>query len=118
MRLTDAGLLTRDAILSALARHVGADNGVSGEQLVAEICGVFATKAHERQLRKLLEELRREGHHICGTPAEGYYIAATEAELLRTCEFLHDRAMTTLAQVAAMRRVSLPDLRGQLRLRT
>lgn len=111
-------LLTREAVLSAMERHVGAHRGITGACLVLEICGLYATRAHERQLRKVIEELRREGHHLCGTPAEGYYIAASEDELLRTCEFLHDRAMTTLAQVAAMRRVSLPDLRGQLRLRT
>lgn len=111
-------LLTRESVLVALERHVGAEAGVSGAGLVLEICGLYATKADERALRKLIEELRREGHHLCGTPAQGYFVAATDEELLRTCEFLHDRAMTTLAQVAAMRRVSLPDLRGQLRLRT
>lgn len=111
-------LLTREAVLTAMENHVGADSGASGAALVLEICGLYATKAHERALRKVIEELRREGHHLCGTPAEGYYMAVNDDELLRTCEFLHDRAMTTLAQIAAMRRVSLPDLRGQLRLRT
>lgn len=113
-----AELLTRDALLLALERHIGADHGCSAARLVIEICGLYATRAHERALRTLIEELRRQGHHVCGTPAEGYYMAATEAELLRTCEFLHARAMTSLAQIAAMRRVSLPDLRGQLRLQT
>ncbi|MGQ0621341.1 MAG: hypothetical protein ACT4QA_15690 [Panacagrimonas sp.] len=111
-------LLSREAVLAAMERHVGADAGITGAGLVLEICGLYATKAAERQLRKVIEELRRAGHHVCGHPSEGYYIAASDDELLRTCEFLHDRAMTTLAQVAAMRRVSLPDLRGQLRLRT
>jgi hypothetical protein len=35
-----------------------------------------------------------------------------------TCNFLYDRAMTSLRQIATMRRVSLPDLRGQLHLPT
>lgn len=111
-------LLSREAVLKALERHVGAEQGCSGAHLVLEICGLYATRADERNLRNVIEQLRRQGHHVCGTPAEGYYIAANEDELLRTCEFLHARAMTTLTQVAAMRRVSLPDLRGQLRLRT
>lgn len=110
--------IDRHSVLHALTRHVGSQNGVTGRALVQEICGLFATKADERVLRKVIEELRREGHHVCGTPALGYHAAASEDELLRTCVFLHDRAMTTLAQVAAMRRVSLPDLRGQLRLQT
>lgn len=110
--------VSHDSVLIALSNHIGIDQGVTAYGLVQEICGLFATKADERALRRVIEQLRRDGHHICGHPAEGYYIAASEDELLRTCEFLHDRAMTTLAQVAAMRRVSLPDLRGQLRLRT
>ena len=111
-------LLTRDAVLLALENHVGADLGISAERLVHEICGPDAGKGAERFLRRVLEELRCDGHHICGTPAEGYYIAATDDELLKTCEFLFGRAMTSLKQAAAMRRVSLPDLRGQLRLPT
>lgn len=113
-----ADQLTREAVLVALERHVGSELGVSGKDLVREVCGPGAEAGAERFLRRVLEELRRDGHHICGTPAEGYYIAATEDELLKTCEFLHERAMTTLRQVAAMRRVSLPDMRGQLRLPT
>ena len=111
-------LLTRDAVLHALERHVGAAQGCTGAHLVLEICGLYATRSDERSLRTVIEELRRDGQHVCGTPANGYFMAANEDELLRTCEFLHARAMTTLTQVAAMRRVSLPDLRGQLRLRT
>lgn len=107
--------ITRDEVLVALSRHIGGENGASARALVAEIRSV-PTPGHERQLRHRIEELRREGHHVCGHPSSGYYIAATEEELVRTCGYLHDRAMTSLTQIAAMRRVSLPDLRGQLRI--
>jgi hypothetical protein len=43
-------------------------------------------------------------------------LASTSAELDSTCEFLFGRSMTSLRQVSAMRRVTLPDLRGQLGL--
>jgi hypothetical protein len=109
--------ITRDSVLFGLAMHIGADLGVSARGLVMEITG-DSSPALERQLRHVIEELRREGEHICGHPSTGYYIAADELELQRTVQFLHDRAMTSLAQAAAMRRVSLPDLRGQLRLPT
>ncbi|WP_028008673.1 hypothetical protein [Solimonas flava] len=109
--------LTRDSVLFALAMHTGEQNGVRACDLVAEICGETSAGL-ERQLRHLIEEMRREGEHICGHPSVGYYIAADEAELLRTVQFLHDRAMTSLTQAAAMQRVSLPDLAGQLRLKT
>lgn len=70
----------------------------------------------ERLLRAHVNTLRNEGHHICAHPARGYFIAETAEELTNTCEYLYDRAMTSLQQIAAMRRVSLPDLRGQLKL--
>lgn len=111
-------MLTAEAVLAALSRHIGAARGIRARDLVVEIEGIFACAAHERELRHVIESLRREGHHICGTPSEGYYLAATDDELVRTCQFLYDRAMTTLSQIAAMRRVALPDLRGQLRLPT
>jgi hypothetical protein len=53
---------------------------------------------------------------VCGHPSTGYHLAGTAAELDRTCEFLFGRSMTSLKQVSAMKRVTLPDLRGQLGL--
>lgn len=109
--------VTRDGVLAALTRHVGAERGASIHRLTAEVVGsMFANEAAERAVRHRIEELRSEGHHICAHPTTGYHMAATEEELDRTCLYLHDRAMTSLRQVAAMKRVSLPDLRGQLRL--
>lgn len=108
--------LTPTLVLDALGDHVGADNGLAARDLVRKICGV-STAGGERRLRNVIVALRRAGHPIAGTPETGYFTARTEAELDGTCEFLYARAMTTLEQVAAMRRVALPDLRGQLRLR-
>jgi len=111
-----AELLTAEVVLGALAHHQGEANGIHARDLAAKICGLFARPADERRLRTVIEELRRDGHPICGTPETGYFHAATPEELDRTSEFLYRRAMTSLSQIAAMRRVGLPDLRGQLRL--
>lgn len=108
----DEGLL-----LQALSRHVGHENGCSASDLVRMICGT-TNPAKERRLRSLVQELREVGHHVCAHPQHGYFIAATAEELDQTCEFLYGRAMCSLKQISAMRRVSLPDLRGQLRLST
>jgi hypothetical protein len=109
--------IDRDMVLAALAAHIGAGRGVTGRALTAEIVGpMFATAGDERSVRHVIEALRRDGEHICGTTHEGYYLAASAEELDRTCLFLYRRSMTTLTQVAAMKRVSLPDLKGQLRL--
>ena len=105
----------RVALVSALAAHVGEASGIHAEDLARVITGDGGPAA-QRRLRAAIEELRREGFQICGRPETGYFLADTEAELNRTCNFLYDRAMTGLAQVAAMKRVALPELRGQLQL--
>ena len=113
------GALSKEAqdVLTALSRHIGADQGISVERLSWRVYGAGASQRDQRAIRRAVEELRREGHHVCADPARGYYLAATDAELDDTCRFLYNRAMTSLTQVAAMKRVSLPDLAGQLRIR-
>jgi hypothetical protein len=112
-------MFTQDDVLTALRHHIGEDNGVTAASLVAEMTGRASNDAFaERLLRAHVTALREEGHHICAHPARGYFIAATDEELQETCEYLYSRAMTSLKQVAAMKRVSLPDLRGQLHLPT
>lgn len=105
--------LTPHAVRSAL--RVGAANGQTAEQLVLAIVGKHSAAA-ERQLRDVIVALRLAGHAICAEPTHGYYIAADSTELNRACEFLLARSMTSLRQIGAMKRVSLPDLRGQLGL--
>ncbi len=109
--------LDKSNLLSALCRHIGRAQGVTAARLVTEICGTDGAE-HRRRLRYLVQDLREEGHHICAHPKHGYFIAETDEELQETCIFLYNRAMCSLTQVAAMKRVSLPDLRGQLRLPT
>jgi len=114
--------LKTSTVLSVLARHIGRDNGATAEQLVREISGDAVPGpswlALTRQLRETVVQLRLEGHHVCATPENGYFLAASADELDATCIFLHERAMTSLKQIAAMKRISLPDLRGQLHLPT
>lgn len=109
--------ITRDDLLEVLQRHIGAGNGATARLLVQEIKrDLMPDLAAERRVRKLVVELRKEGHHICAHPSRGYFIAATDKELEETCEFLRHRAMTSLAQLSAMTRTSIPDLVGQRRL--
>jgi len=107
--------ISLDSVLGALRGSVGEANGRTARQLVLAISGRHST-GDERRLRKVVVALREAGHPICGTPDTGYFIAANAAELDRTCEWLYGRSMTTLRQVGAMKRVTLPDLRGQLGL--
>jgi len=115
--MTDHVSHGKAALLAVLQRHIGRRNGATVTQLERALldAGWIVT---QRQIRKLVELLRLDGHHVCAHPRTGYYIAETAEELLETCSFLHARAMTSLVQVARMRGVSVPDLRGQLRLPT
>ena len=107
--------LTPDAVLAVLQANVGEASGVTAEQLVMAITGRFS-ESDQRLMRKMIEALRTAGHCICANPTHGYYLAANESELNQTCSFLYERAMTSLRQVSAMKRVAMPDLRGQLGL--
>jgi len=73
---------------------------------------------HERTLRDLISSARDDGVAIVGTPETGYYIAVTSDELEECCRFLRARAMHSLQIEARLRKIALPDLLGQLRVRT
>ncbi len=118
--MTELPPLTQEhqVLLAVLSLHVGAPRGMPARAL-AEAVNRMAEKdlVNDRQLRHLVVDLRLRGHHVCATPEHGYFMAADEGELSATCMFLYRRGMTGLKQVAAMRKVSLPDLAGQLRIR-
>lgn len=109
--------ITPEAVLHALVRRVGPANGISATDLAFAITGRTCA-ADERRLRQVIEQLRLEGHGICATPESGYHMAANAEDLNRTCVFLVKRLVSTARQVAAMKRVALPDLYGQLGLPT
>lgn len=104
--------LTPEAVLLALQGRRGAANGITARDLVYVITQRI-NPADERKLRQVIEKLRRDGHPICAHPAFGYHFAADASELDRACTFLVGRAMTSLQQVSAMKRIALPDLYGQ-----
>lgn len=104
-------MTTKTALLNALARHQGAAQGIGAKALAAEL-GV-----PPRQLRKLISRCRDEdGVAICGHPSTGYYMACTPDELAASCAFLEHRALHSLRLLSRMKKVSLPELLGQLKL--
>jgi biotin operon repressor len=105
-------MATSDQLLSMLSRHIGKGNGIGVSRLAIRL------GTQERHIRTLVSELRDEGHAICGTPKDGYYIAATPDELEQTCEFLRNRAMHSLRLESRLRKIPLPDLIGQLHVPT
>lgn len=103
-------------LLTFLAKHQGKANGITAKDLVAEINASGRAKTAPRLLRRAIEKLRSEGHHVCAHPSTGYYLAVTQKEIDETITYLHGRAMCSLHQIAAMKRVSVGELLGQMRL--
>ncbi len=108
---------TTDDLLLVLRHHIGKGKGATAETLVGEM-HARGHCCNSRELRQLVTALREDGHHVCAHPNTGYFLAESADELSETLRFLHHRAMSTLKQMAAMNRVSLPDLLGQLHLPT
>ncbi len=99
-------------ILVGLSCRIGKTRGISvkGLALCNGVC--------ERRVRSYISLLRGDGYAICGTPQTGYYMAQTAEELEQTCRFLRARAMHSLVLESKLRKIPLPDLLGQLHLKT
>jgi len=102
----------KSTVLTVLSRHIGSGNGIGMKQL-SPLLGIAP-----REIRHRITELRDDGHAICGTPKEGYYIAATPAEWQKTRDFIVSRSMHGLVWVSRVEKIALPDLLGQLHVPT
>ena len=99
-------------LLAVLQSHIGSGRGITAHALAATLC------MQERQVRHQITDLREDGIAVCGTPQHGYYIAETAEELQATCDFLRGRALHSLMLESRLRKVSLNELLGQMRLNT
>lgn len=113
-------MIGKAQLVTVLSRHVGAHNGVNVSRLVEELLGLGVyDEAAERRVRTLATELREEGIAVCAHPSVGYFMAANDEELERYCiSFLRSRAMRSLHLICRLKKIALPDLIGQLRLKT
>lgn len=106
-------MATTDDVLIAMSRHMGEANGIHARDLAAQL-GV-----KERHLRHLISQLILErGVAIVGQPTTGYYIAKTPEEVARSVEFHRERALHELKKASVLLNVPLPELLGQLKLKT
>lgn len=105
-------MATENELLTVLSGHIGRDNGARVEVLATTL------KVTERRVREFVSQLREQGYAVCGHPTTGYYMASKSSEIEETCQFLRARAMHSLHLEAKMRKISLPDLIGQMKLNT
>lgn len=105
-------MTTHADLLTLLSLHQGQRNGISAAALAAQL------DVPERLVRTWVSQLRAQGIAVVAHPTTGYYIAQTAQEIEACCAFLRSRAMHSLYLEARLRNIPLPDLLGQLRLRT
>jgi hypothetical protein len=104
-----------------LCEHRGEANPIGMDDLFV---AVFSRPVRHRindtgELRVLLRGLRRRGALIGYSNNKfnpGYFLPATPEEAARFFECYRRRTMTALVQEAAMKRIGLPELLGQLRM--
>lgn len=104
---------THHQLLEILSRdHIGGQNSISGADLATRL-GVKA-----RTIRALVLKLRENAIAVCGRPETGYFIAETAEEVEATCSLLEQHGIHQLSVAARMRKTTLPELLGQLHLKT
>lgn len=87
--------VTKDALFARLAR--GQANGKDVKTLAFEV------GTTERAIRTLVDDLIEDGIPVCAHPATGYYIPETEAEVQAVCQWLHGRAVHSMAKISKLR---------------
>ncbi|MEJ1353131.1 MAG: hypothetical protein RPU13_07710 [Candidatus Sedimenticola sp. (ex Thyasira tokunagai)] len=110
--------ISPDNVLAVLSDHIGKQLGICAKDLADSCLQCKSSPYDQRHLRSVIQQLREGGHHICAHPSTGYFMAKDAQELDATCEFLFDRAMSSLKQISRMKKIALPDIRGQLHLPT
>jgi hypothetical protein len=109
-------------LFEALFDHVGKEHAVGADVLYTEVFGEKVPhKINDtKPLRKLITAIRGQGRAIasvCSANGGGYYIPRAGSELDDYCRrMLHMPALRKLAMEAKIRKVSLPELIGQMSL--
>lgn len=106
-------------VLSVLRAHRGRARAIKARELAiqASVAGTCVHRASPRMVQLIVNRLRREhGVSIASTATEpaGYYLIETVEELK---QFKHEqkaKALGILVAIAAVDRIALPELLGQL----
>lgn len=108
-------------ILMILSGHVGQGKRIGMGELYERVFDeTYNHKINDtRRLRRLITELRRDGVAICSVASKnsgGYWLASAGSELASYCRKLRSRALGILAMEARIRKMTLPEMMGQMAL--
>jgi hypothetical protein len=106
-------------LMKVLGHHPGKNRAVGAGALYEAVFGrPWRDKIRDtRRLRHLITRLRNDGYPICSSSdgeGGGYYLASAGSELDDHCKRIHGRAMRLLVMEARLRKLSLPELMGQI----
>jgi len=113
--------LYRGRLLAELTSHIGEHQAIGMAALYEAVFErPWQDKINDtRALRKVVTDLRAEGVAICSvstTAGGGYYLAAAGSELAQYLRRTERRALSILSRNARIKRISLPNYLGQLKL--
>jgi hypothetical protein len=111
----------KSRVLTILSRHVGIEKAVGMGELYERVYGEnWQNRINDtRRLRSLITELRYDGTLIGETRTRqggGYYLARSSHELGQFFGRRKREALKKLNMIAAMQRIGLDELLGQMRL--
>jgi len=99
------------ALIRILAQHKGKQNAIK-KGVILNILGKMGIKATDRQVRKKIADLRKDGYLICSYASGdgGYYMATN---LLEVDEFLHAEFESRVADLSETQRIMKHTARQQ-----
>lgn len=110
----------RQRLLATMTSHIGAHNAIGMTQLYEAVYDrPWDNRVNDtRRIRKLVTAMRMEGVPICSVTSApgGYYLPAAGSEAHAFMRRYEAKALRILRAIAKMKKTSLPNYLGQLRL--
>lgn len=110
----------RQRLLSALTSHIGAHNAIGMTALYSAVYDrPWSDRVNgTRLIRRLVTAMRMDGVPICSVTSApgGYYLPAAGSEAADYMRRYEAKALRILRTLAKMKKTSLPNYLGQLRL--
>ena len=111
----------KGTLMTEMSRHVGKSNAIGMGELYHRVFGEsWNNRINDtRRLRSVVTALRKDGVPILSNSSStggGYYLAGARSEIDAYCSHIRKRALGMLAREAKLRKMSLPELVGQVQM--
>lgn len=108
--------------LVELQKHRGRQRAIPMAELYEKVFGETPRDkiSSTRPLRRVITELRKMGFPVCSAMIgreTGYFLAETAEEIEKFCETMEKRVMKTLYLLSRVKKLSLPEYLGQLKIK-